>query len=94
MDRKRKFCRLIEKIINTKKKDLIFEAYGENSFIQIKNLNYSISNPTILVEATIVLKDEIDESILDRSIADYIIIESIPYFFPDIPTKVLINWDV
>jgi hypothetical protein len=94
MDRKKKFCRLFEKLINNKRKILISDAYGNNSYIQIRNLNYSISNPSILIEATIILKDEINSDILDISVADFVIQESIPYFFSDIPTKTMINWDV
>lgn len=94
MDRKRKFCRLIEKYINKTKSDLITEAYGENTSIKIHNIIYSTSNPSILVEGVIILGDEINESVLDRSIADYIIQESTSYFFSDIPIKVMVRWDV
>jgi hypothetical protein len=94
MDRKKKFCSLFEKLINNKRKVLISDAYGNNSYIQIRNFNYSISNPSILIEATIILKDEINSDILDISVADFVIQESIPYFFSDVPTKTMINWDV
>lgn len=94
MNRKKKFCRLIEKYIIKTKLDLIVDAYGKNSSIKIYNLSYSITNPSILVEAVIILGDEINESILDRTIADYIVQESTSYFFSDIPIKVMVRWDV
>jgi hypothetical protein len=94
MDRKRKICRLIEKHVNKKNSEVIKEAYGENSSIKIHNLTYSITNPSILVEAVIILGNEINESIMDREIADYLIQETLPYFFSDIPSKVMIRWDV
>lgn len=94
MDKKRKFCRLIEKYISKTKSDIISDVYGRNSTIKIHNINYSITNPSILVEAIIILGDEINESVLDRSIADYIIQESTSHFFSDIPIKVMVRWDV
>lgn len=94
MDRKRKFCRLIEKYINKSKIDLIEQAYGKNASIKIHNISYSITNPSVLVEAVIVLGDEINESVLDRSVADYVVEESTSYFFSDLPIKVMIRWDV
>lgn len=94
MDRKRKFCRLIEKYISKTKSDLIIDAYGKNTSIKIHNISYSITNPSVLVEAVIMLGDEINESVLDRTIADYIVQESTSYFFSDVPIKVMVRWDV
>ena len=38
---------------------------------------------------------KINESVIDRTLIDYLIQDSIPYFFSDVKsTKVLVRWDV
>lgn len=94
MDKKKKIFRLIEHYINEFKGPIIKEAYGENSKIKIHNISYSISQKTVLIEAVVVLGDKINEEVIDRAFADYVINDAVPYFFPDVSVKTMIRWDV
>lgn len=94
MDKKRRLYRLIEHYINVTKAPIIKEAYGETSKIKIHNISFSTQQKSVLIEAVIVLGDEINEEVLDRSFADYLINDAIPLFFNDVSVKTMIRWDV
>jgi hypothetical protein len=49
----------------------------------------------MIVEAVIILGETINEETLDRRLVDYLIQDSIPYFFPELTScKVMVRWDV
>ena len=68
--------------------------YGNGSKIVIKNLDYSITNKSLYIEAEIVLGEEINESVLDRYVADTLITDAVSYVYDDTPVKVSVNFDV
>lgn len=94
MKDKERIIQILEHYMNVLKKNEVELMYGKNSTIQIKNLEYSITNKSLFMEARIVLGDLIDESVLDRSLADILIQDSIVYIFDDLPVKVSVEWDV
>ena len=82
------------KLIPTKKNE-IEVMYGAGTHVKIHSISFSITNNIIVIEAIIVLGEEINESVIDRTLIDYLIQDSIPYFFSDVKsTKVLVRWDV
>ena len=94
MKDKDRIIRILEHYINVLKKYEVELMYGQNSRIQIKNLDYSITSKSLYIEAKIVLGDIIDESVLDRSLADLLIQDSLVYVYDDVPVKVSIDYDV
>lgn len=94
MKDKDRIIRILEHYINVLKKDEVELMYGQNSRIQIKNLDYSITSKSLYIEAKIILGDIIDESVLDRSLADLLIQDSLVYVYDDVPVKVSIDYDV
>lgn len=94
MKDKDRIIRILEHYCNVLKKNEVELIYGKNSQIQIRNLDYSITNKSIYIEAKIILGDIIDESVLDRSLADLLIQDSIVYVYDDVPVKVSIDYDV
>lgn len=94
MKDKERIIQILEHYMNVLKKNEVELMYGKNSTIRIKNLEYSITNKSLFMEARIVLGDTIDESVLDRSLADLLIQDSIVYIFDDLPVKVSVEWDV
>lgn len=94
MKDKDRIIRILEHYINVLKKDEVELMYGRNSRIQIRNLDYSITSKSLYIEAKIVLGDIIDESVLDRSLADLLIQDSLVYVYDDVPVKVSIDYDV
>lgn len=92
-DRER-IIRILEHYINVLKKNEVELMYGKNSIIRIKNLEYSITNKSLFLEGKIILGDIIDESVLDRSLADLLIQDSIVYVYGDLPVKLHIEYDI
>jgi hypothetical protein len=68
--------------------------YGLGSKIVITSLDYSITSKSLYIEAKIILGDEINESLLERYLADVLISDAVSYVYNDIPVKVSVNFDV
>jgi hypothetical protein len=93
MEGKERIIRILEHYINVLKKKDVELMYGKNSSIKIKNIQYSITNKSLYLEAKIVLGEIIDESVLDRSLADLLIEDSLGYVYSDLPVKISVEWD-
>jgi hypothetical protein len=92
---KDKLKNMMEKYLNVIKKNEIETIYGKGTHVKIHSISFSNTNSIIVIEAIIVLGEEINESVIDRRLIDYLIQDSIPYFFSDVKsTKVLVRWDV
>ena len=90
-----KIRKMMENYLNDIKKDEVETMYGKNSKIKIHTISFSITQRSILIEAIIILGDTINEEVMDRRLADYLIQDMIPYFFPEISAiKVMTRWDV
>jgi hypothetical protein len=94
MDRKRKLFRLMESYMNDFRGNAVQEMYGKGSRIKIHNLNFSITQQSILMEAVIVLGDLITEEHMDRALADVLIQDAMVYFFPECSVKTYVRFDV
>lgn len=94
MKDKDRIIRILEHYINVLKKNEVELMYGKNSRIKIKSFDYSITSKSLYIEAKIILGDIIDESVLDRSLADLLIQDSLVYIYDDVPVKVSIDYDV
>jgi hypothetical protein len=94
MDNKRRLYRLIEKYLNDVKKDAVELFYGEGSTIKIHTINFGITNNTILIEGIVILGNSINENVVDNSLAEVLIRESMVYFFPEHQIKTYIRFDI
>ena len=93
-DKKRRLYRLIESYINDYQGKSVQEMYGKGSRIKIHNLNFSVTQRSILMEAVIVLGDLITEEHMDRALADVLIQDAMVYFFPECSVKTYVMFDV
>jgi hypothetical protein len=92
---KDKLKNMMEKYLNVIKKNEIEVMYGAGTHEKIHSISFSNTNNIIVVEAIIVLGNEINEGVMDRTLIDYLIQDLIPYFFSDVKsTNVLVRWDV
>jgi hypothetical protein len=86
---------MMERYLNIIKKDEIELMYGKGTTVKIHTINFSITTTSMIVEAVIILGETINEESLDRRLVDYLIQDSIPYFFPELTScKVMVRWDV
>ena len=93
MTKKKRICRLIEYYMNDVKGSAVEEMYGKGSKIQIKNIFYSNSQSSIMIEAIIVLGEVINEEVMDRALADILIQDALVYFYPNHSVKAYVQFD-
>ena len=93
-DRKRRVIRLLENYINDFQGEAVQEMYGKGSHIKIHEVMYSIGAKSVLIEAVVVLGDEINENTMDRRLADVLIQDAIVYFYPEHSVKAYVRFDV
>jgi len=94
LDKKQRLFRLIENYINDYQGGAVQEMYGKGSYIKIHNLNFSVTQQSVLLEAVVVLGDLITEEHIDRKLADFLIQDAIIYFFPECSVKTYVRFDV
>ena len=93
-DKKRRFYSLIESYINDFQGKSVMEMYGKGARIKIHNLNFSVTQQSIFMEAVIILGELITEEHIDRALADVLIQDAMVYFFPECSVKTYIRFDV
>lgn len=94
MDKKRRLFRLIEYYMNVFQKEAVDSVYGSGTKIKIHSMTESYSTNSILFEVVIVLGDNINEEVMDRSLADILVQDALVYFFPNYNIKTYVRWDV
>jgi hypothetical protein len=94
MDNKRRLYRLIEAYLNGFKGSDVELMYGKGSTIKVHTITFGVTNNVILLEAIVVLGETINEEVIDNSLAEVLIQDSMIYFFPEHQIKTLIRFDV
>ena len=90
-----KIRNMMERYLNVIKKNEVETMYGQGTKVRVHSLNFSPTSPSLFVEVVIILGNEINESVLDRRLIDYLVQDMIPYFFPETESvKVMTRWDV
>ena len=94
IDKKQRLFRLIETYMNDFQGDSVQEMYGDGSKIKVHSMNESYSEKSILFEIVIVLGNTINESVMDKTLANILIQDALVYFFPDQKIKTYVRFDV
>ena len=94
IDKKQRLFRLIESYLNDFKGDAVEEVYGKGTKIKIHTINFSVTSKSVVLESVIILGETINESVMDRSLADILIQDALVYFFPDYHIKTYVRFDV
>ena len=84
----------MNKYLDLSCQDSIDSFYGVGTKIKVKNLSYSLINNLILVDVGILLGDTISEEVMENTMCDLLIRETIDPIFPEQHIKVMISWDV
>jgi hypothetical protein len=84
LDKKRRFFRLVESYINDYQKDAVELIYGEGSKIKIHNWGNNIKGDTLYFEIIIILGNTINESVMDKSMAEELLKNAMTYFYPEV----------
>ena len=94
LDKKQRLFRLIESYMNDYQGDAVQKMYGDGSRIKVHSMNHSYSEKSILFEIVIVLGNTINESVMDKTLANILIQDALVYFFPDQKVKTYVRFDV
>lgn len=90
-----KLKKMMENYLNIIKNEEVETWYGKNCHIKIHNIIFSVTETSVLIEAVIFLGDIINEEVLDRGLVELLIIDMMPYFFPEVGTvRVMTRYDV
>jgi hypothetical protein len=92
-DKKRRLFRLIESYINDFHEESLNKFYGSGTKIKIHSMSESVTQKTVLFEVVIVLGETINETMLNRELADVLVQDALVYFFPDLHIKTMVRWD-
>lgn len=94
IDKKQRLFRLIETYMNDFQGYSVQEMYGDGAKIKVHSMNESYSEKSILFEIVIVLGNTINESVMDKTLANILIQDALVYFFPDQKIKTYVRFDV
>lgn len=94
LDRKRRLFRLIENYMNDFQGNAVQKMYGNGARIKVHSMTDSYSTKSVLFEIVIVLGETINESVMDKSLAEVLIQDALVYFFPDQKIKTYVRFDV
>ena len=94
-DKKQRFFRLIESYINDYQKDAVELMYGEGAKIKIHSWTYNGKGDTFLFELVFILGETINEQVMDKTMAEVLLKDSLVYFYPEIEKiKCMVRFDV
>ena len=94
LDKKQRLFRLIENYMNDFQGNAVQEMYGDGARIKVHSMTDSYSTKSILFEIVIVLGTTINESMMDKTLANILIQDALVYFFPDQNVKTYVRFDV
>jgi hypothetical protein len=94
LDKKQRLFRLIERYLNDFRAEAVQEVYGKGAKIKVHSVNSTISTKSLIFEVVIYLGDTINESVMDKTLANILIQDSLVYFFPYNNTKFFVRFDV
>lgn len=93
--KKRRFYRLLEQYMNEYRKDAVELIYGVGSKIKVHHWSYNSKGDTFLFELVVILGDEINESVMDKSLAVALLNDSLVYFYPEVKNiRCIVSFDV
>ena len=94
MDRKRRIFRLIEVYLNDFRGSAVEEMYGKGTKIKVHTITFGVTSKSIILEAVVVLGELINEEIMTIDLAEFLVRESMVYFFPEHQIKTYVRFDV
>lgn len=93
MNKKQRICQMLETYIYDVETPFIEELYGVGTTIKIKDIFYSTTTKSVVVDCKIVLGELINEEILDISTAEICVTNAVSLFYPDSKLSITIGWD-
>ena len=94
-DKKRKFYRLLETYMNDSRKEDLELMYGKDSKIKIHNWTHNVKGDQFIFELIVVLGSTINESVMDKNLAEVLLEDALVYFYPEVKKiSCMVRFDV
>jgi hypothetical protein len=94
-DKKRRFYRLLEYYINDSRKEEVEVMYGKGSKIKVHNWTHNTKGDTFIFELIVILGDTINESVIDKNMAEALLKEALQFFYPEVKNvNCMVRFDV
>jgi hypothetical protein len=94
-DKKQRFYRLLEYYINDSRKEEVEVMYGKGSKIKVHNWTHNTKGDTFIFELIVILGDTINESVIDKNMADALLKEALQFFYPEVKNvNCMVRFDV
>ena len=94
-DKKQRFYRLLEYYINDSRKEEVEVMYGKGSKIKVHNWTHNTKGDTFIFELIVILGDTINESVIDKNMADALLKEALQFFYPEVKNvSCMVRFDV
>jgi hypothetical protein len=94
-DKKRRFYRLLEYYINDSRKEEVELMYGKGSKIKVHNWTHNTKGDTFIFELIVILGDTINESVIDKNMAEALLKEALQFFYPEVKNvNCMVRFDV
>jgi hypothetical protein len=94
-DKKQRFYRLLEYYINDSRKEEVEVMYGKGSKIKVHNWTYNTKGDTFIFELIVILGDTINESVIDKNMAEALLKEALQFFYPEVKNvNCMVRFDV
>jgi hypothetical protein len=94
-DKKKRFYRLLERQINGLRKEAVELIYGKGSRIEVHSWTHNIKGDTFIFELIVHLGDTINESVIDKNMAEALLKEALQFFYPEVKNvNCMVRFDV
>lgn len=84
---------LIERYVNDHKKHDLFEFYGVGTEVIVKSIGYSTNHKSLYVEAHLIIGEDFSDDIIDTSLVELLIGDSMKYLYPNVGVSYIITFD-
>lgn len=93
MQTKDKVFHLIENYVNNFRYKELSEFYGKGTKVQIRTIGYSTNNKSLYVESHLTIGEDFFDEIIDTSLVEILISDSLKYLYPNIGINYIITFD-
>jgi hypothetical protein len=84
LDKKRRFYRLLETYMNDSRKEDLELMYGKDSKIKVHNWTHNTKGDQFIFELIVILGNTINESVMDKNLAEILLKDALQYFYPEV----------
>lgn len=94
MDTNNKIFNLVDNYVNNLRKEEFLNFYGNGAVLKTKTIGYSSNNKSLFVEAHLTIGDDFVDDIIDSSLCEILIGNSLKYLYPNQNVTYIITFGI